>query len=184
MHMTYDSSIHHRQSLRLRGYDYSQEGAYYVTICTRNRKRLFGNIIGKEMQLNEAGKMIRSIWKELPLRFPNIDLDEFIIMPNHIHAVLVIIRADIHTDESRILTEERPNGTLPGTVGRILQAYKSLTTDKYIAGVKQWGWKPFSRKLWQRNYWEHIIRDEKDYNYICEYIYDNPAQWDNDPLNT
>ena len=184
MHMTYDPLIHHRQSLRLQGYDYSQEGAYYVTVCTRSKKHLFGKIIGKEMQLNAAGKMIESAWRELPGRFPNIDLDEFIIMPNHIHAVFVIIRTNTNESEPGARSLDRPNGTLPGTVGRILQAYKSITTDEYITGVKQYGWKPFRRKLWQRNYWEHVICDNKDYNHICEYIYDNPANWHKDPLNT
>jgi len=182
--MKYDSSIHHRQSLRLRGYDYSQEGAYFITICTHNKRWLFGHIIGREMHLNDAGKMIQSVWQDLPERFTNIEIDEFIIMPNHIHAILVIIRPDTVTNLPGVRYHDRPKGTLPGTTGRILQAYKSITTDEYINGVKRWGWKPFRRKLWQTNYWDHIIRDEKDYNHICEYIYNNPAQWGNDPLNT
>ena len=181
--MIYDPSIHHRRSIRLRGYDYSREGAYYVTVCTREKKCLFGNIIGKKMLLNDAGKMIRSVWQGIPDRFPNIDLDEFIVMPNHIHAVFVINQQDMCRGEPCVRPHNRQNGTLPNTVGRILQAYKSITTDEYIAGVKQRGWKPFRYKLWQRNYWEHIIRDTEDYNHICEYIYDNPAQWQNDPLN-
>jgi putative transposase len=183
MIMAYDPSIHHRRSLRLRGYDYSQEGVYFVTICARNRKCLFGKIIGKEMQLNDAGKMVRSNWQELPERFPNIDLDDFIIMPNHMHAVFAIMQMGTHLGKPCLLIHDRPNGTLPGTVGRILQAYKSITTDEYINGVKQWGWQPFDRKLWQRNYWDHIIRNEKDYSRICEYIHDNPACWKNDPLH-
>jgi REP element-mobilizing transposase RayT len=176
--MIYDPSIHHRRSIRLKGYDYSLEGAYYVTVCTRNMSCLFGKITDKEMRLNDAGKMIRSVWRELPKRFPNIDLDEFIVMPNHIHAVFIINQQD-----TCVCPHVRPKGTFPGTVGRILQAYKSITTDKYIAGVKQWSWKRFRDKLWQRNYWEHIIRDIDDYNNICEYIYNNPANWYKDPLN-
>jgi len=182
--MIYDPSIHHRRSLRLQGYDYSKEGAYFVTVCTRNRKCLFGNITDKEMTLNDAGRMIRSIWQEFPERFPNIDVDKFIIMPNHIHAVFVIICTGTGKSEPCVHNHDGPNGTLPDTVGRILQAYKSITTDEYIKGVRQWGWEPFNRKLWQRGYWDHIIRDEKDYNRIWEYIHDNPANWQNDPLNS
>ena len=182
--MKRDPLIHNRQSLRLRGYDYSQEGAYFVTVCTRNRKRLFGNIAGKEMWLNDAGIMIQSVWEDLPERFTNIEIDEFITMPNHIHAIIVIIRPDAGTNLSCSCYHDRPKGTLPGTIGRILQVYKSITTDEYITGVKKCGWEPFKRKLWQTNYWDHIIRDEKDYNHIYEYIYNNPAQWGNDLLNT
>ena len=184
MYMIYDPTIHHRHSIRLQGYDYSLEEAYYVTVCTRNRRRLFGNIIGKEMKLNDAGEMIQSGWLDLPGRFPFISLDEFIIMPNHIHAVFVILPTGVHTEKSFGHSCGRPNGTLPGTVGRIIQAFKSITTDEYINGVKRQGWAPFKRKLWQRNYWDHIIRDEEDYVRVCEYIHDNPACWQNDLLNT
>jgi putative transposase len=182
--MIYDPTIHHRHSIRLQGYDYSLEGAYYVTVCTRNRRCLFGNIIGKEMKLNDAGEMIRSVWLDLPGRFPSISLDEFIIMPNHIHAVFVILPTGIQKEESLGHLCGPPNGILPGTVGRIIQAFKSITTDEYINGVKRQGWVPFKRKLWQRNYWDHIIRDEEDYIRVCEYIHANPPCWQNDLFNS
>jgi REP element-mobilizing transposase RayT len=184
MYMAYDPSIHHRHSIRLQDYDYSLEGVYYVTVCTRNRRGLFGNVMGKEMKLNDAGEMIRSVWLDLPGRFPFINLYEFIIMPNHIHTVFAILTTGMQTEESFNQPCGRPNGTLPGTVGRVIQAFKSITTNEYINGVKQQGREPFKRKLWQRNYCDHIIRDEKDYIRVCEYMHDIPACWPNDPLNS
>jgi REP element-mobilizing transposase RayT len=136
------------------------------------------------MELNDAGEMIQSTWLDLPGRFPFINLDEYVIMPNHIHAIFIILPTNIQTEESFNQPCGCPNGTLPGTVGRIIQAYKSITTDEYIKGVRQQGWVPFKHKLWQRNYWDHIIRDEKDYVRICEYMHDNPFCWQNDPLNS
>ena len=89
--MKYDPQKHHRRSIRLKGYDYSQGGAYYVTIVAQNRACLFGEVVDGEMQLNEAGKMLQAEWEALPQRFPNIELDEFIVMPNHFHGVVVVV---------------------------------------------------------------------------------------------
>ena len=181
MGVAYDPSVHHRRSVRLRGRDYVQKGTYYITICTRNRECLFGDIIDDKMHLNDAGKMVRSILMELPRRFRNVELGKFIVMPNHLHAAFFIIRSGKGLGEPHM--KESPSGTLPGSVGRILQAFKSMTTDEYIDGVRRHGWTPFNRKLWQRNYWDHIIRDENEYNRICNYIDNNPAQWPTDRLN-
>ena len=163
-----------RQSIRLRGYDYSQSGAYFVTICTQNKKCFFGNMVNDEMVLNDAGRMLESVWSELPERFPHVKLDEFVIMPNHFHGIVVFRRG-----EHKI----RPYGTLPDTLGRIMQAFKSTTTNKYIAGVKQKQWPLFPGKLWQRNYYEHVVRDENELNDIRKYIMDNPKKWDLDREN-
>lgn len=237
---------HQRRSLRLPGYDYAQAGAYFVTICTQQRICLFGKIVDGEMQLNEAGKMIHAVWHQLPTRFNTLVLDEFVVMPNHIHGILVLQAGDSKTGdykdhpdavqntnrrgesrirphaagntndggdhaggdhkdrpyaapvttrrgescirpESRIRPHPtmptRPHGTLPDTVGRMLQAFKSITTHAYITGVKQHGWLPFAGKLWQRNYWEHVVRNEADGEQIREYICNNPAKWALDQLN-
>lgn len=176
----YNPYIHHRRSIRLKGYDYSQAGVYFVTICAQHHACLFGNIcmndynlgdhdLAAEMVLNDAGKMIESEWLTLPERFPDIRLHEFTIMPNHFHAIIQIVGAT---------TRAAPMEELGGTVG----AFKSLTTGKYIHGVKHGGWPPFDGKLWQRNYWEHIIRNEESYRQIAEYIVTNPARWQNDKL--
>jgi REP element-mobilizing transposase RayT len=181
--MKYNPDIHHRRSIRLQAFDYSQAGAYFVTICTQGRKCLFGEIANKEMALNNAGHMVAFVWGQLPVRFDHVDLDAFVVMPNHIHTIFMLQR--IHPISGRQVNQThcgdesgvRPKGSLPGTVGRIVQAFKSITTHEYIIGVKQHGWPPFPGKLWQKNYYEHIIRNENELNQIREYITNNPMKW-------
>src|SRR3989338_4418844 len=157
-----------RKRLRLPDYDYSSEGAYFVTICTQNRQCLFSNITDGEIRLNEAGKMNQTRWQQLPQRFDNILLDEFIIMPNHVHGIIKIAEA----------------GTRPApTLGAVIGVFKSITTHDYILNVQHHNWPPFPGKLWQRNYYEHIIRNESELNRIRQYILDNPINWDQDPEN-
>jgi len=200
----YNPTIHHRHSIRLQGYDYSQAGAYFITICTQNRERLFGEIADGEMKMNDAGQMVQTVWDEMPNRFDGLELDRFVVMPNHIHGVIVlprrgescirpcicpIIPPGIHSNPPNGYSTDhggeykiRPYGTLPGTVGRIFQAFKSITTHEYTNGVKQHGWLPFPGKLWQRNYWEHIIRNESELNRIRDYVNNNPTEWESDRL--
>lgn len=201
----YDPNIHHRRSIRLKNFDYSQVGMYFLTICTQNSDCFFGNIVSREMRLNDAGMMVQSIWDELPSRFANLELDAFVVMPNHIHGIFALGHAIGHpgdrmdhsaghcTGESCIRPynnsggsggsgSNRNSGTLAGTVGRMVQAFKSITTHQYIYGVRQSGWAPFPGKLWQRNYWEHVIRNDSELNRIREYIQNNPAQWEYDKL--
>jgi len=191
--MKYDPQKHHRRSVRLKGYDYSQEGAYYVTIVAQNRACLFGEVVDGEIQLNDAGKMMQAQWEALPQRFSNIELDEFVVMPNHFHGV-VVITDKIHAGAvprahpgSEQPQEGQPQGIAPTEhdpgLGEIVGAWKSIVTDEYIRGVRQLDWQPFDRKLLQRNYWEHIVRDEPEMNRIREYIINNPANWDNDENN-
>ncbi|WP_373499279.1 transposase [Desulfococcus sp.] len=191
----YNPAIHHRRSIRLQGYDYSQAGAYFITICTHIRECLFGEIKDREMQTNDAGKMVHTVWNDIPFRFDGLELDIFIVMPSHIHGIIVLpwrrgescIRPSPTTDHSTDHKEgdhkDRPYGTLPGTVGRIVQAFKSISTRGYTVGVKKSGWSPFQGKLWQRNYWEHIIRNETELNRTRAYIQDNPDQWESDKLH-
>ncbi len=202
--MQYDPFKHHRRSIRLKDYDYSREGAYYVTIVAQNRLCLFGDVTNAEMILNDAGEMLQSQWFALPERFPNVDLDEFVIMPNHFHGIIVITDKGAITNRAitrgRATTRVAPtDGTRVGAplvgaqsdrdknhdpiLGEIVGAWKSITTDEYIRGVHELNWQPFDRKLWQRNYWEHIIRDEKDLDRIRKYIINNPANWDEDAEN-
>jgi len=144
--------------------------------------------------------MVETVWTGLPQRFPNIALDEFIVMPDHFHAIVIInnrrgescIRPHVEHDQERNNEGERkvqgehkvrPYGTLDGTVGRVIQAFKSLTTNAYIHGVKNHNWPPFVGKLWQRNYYERIIRNEAELNNIRQYIHDNPGKWATDTEN-
>ena len=173
--MSYSSS--NRRSIRLPGYDYSQNGAYFITICIQDKESLFGEIADGEMKLNEFGNIVHDIWKSLPKRF-SVMLDAFQIMPNHIHMIIQTVGAPL------VVAHSSRAGIKPApTVGDIIGAYKSLTTHKYIMGVKNDGWKSFEKRLWQRNYYEHIIRDDGDLQRIREYIKSNPNNWEMDKLN-
>ncbi|MDQ7003739.1 MAG: transposase [Ghiorsea sp.] len=158
-----------RKSIRLKGYDYSQAGAYFITICTKNRVHLFGEIINGEMMPNDAGVMLENQWVGLQQRFHTIQLHEYSVMPNHFHGIITIQRAT---------TRVAP------TLGDMVGAFKSLSTYAYIQGVKQSGWARFQQTLWQRNYWEHIIRNAQEFEKISQYIRNNPAQWQYDQLNS
>ena len=205
--MPYNPNKHHRRSIRLKGYDYSQAWLYFITICVQDRKCLFGNIVNGEMILNDAGKMADNEWVKIPERFTNVQLHEQIVMPNHFHAIMEIVGATLvvaQNNESVIRDNEsvddeqgqpqgiaqnnesvddeqgQPQGiapTKPKTVGDIVGAFQSIVTVEYIHGVKQLGWQWFNGKLWQRNYWEHIIRDEQSYRHISKYIISNPKNW-------
>ena len=183
--MAYDPEIHRRRSLRLKGYDYTHVGAYFVTIVTQSRLCLFGEIVGKEMRLNKAGKMMCGIWEALPQRFPTIEIDMFVVMPNHLHGIVVI--------KNRATTRVAPTELMDGGVdapitdrfalGDVIGAYKSLTTVEYARGVKQMKWSLFHRRLWQRNYYEHVVRHDESLKQLQQYILDNPAQWTFDKEN-
>ncbi len=127
--------------------------------------------------------------------FPGIALDVYVVMPNHIHGILVIVeglakhigagaqRAEGHLGDHQDHPYSRPRGTLPGTIGRIVQAFKSAATGKYVAGVRKYSWQPFKGRFWQRNYFEHVIRNEKSLNRLREYICLNPLKWPYDLEN-
>jgi len=152
------------RNLRLRTYDYGQPGGYFVTICTQHRRPLFGEVMDGEMHLNRAGEMALAVWQSLTERFPCIALDAFIVMPNHVHGILLIL-------------EEQEGQDL----GRIVGTFKSLTTRFYMDGVRTSDWPPFDRRLWQINYYEHVIRGDSSLEQIRTYILGNAARWDDDP---
>jgi len=204
----YDPEIHHRRSIRLQGYDYSRAGAYFVTICTQGRESLFGEIVDGEMRSNDPGLMILGWYNELENKFPDIQCDAFVCMPNHVHFIVVNtgvnagadlcvrpVGADlcVRPDPTRTSGGEHdnqgervrtPEGEHIGSPLRgVVQWFKTMSTNAYIRGVKQQGWPPFRGKLWQRNYWERIVRNETELNRIRAYIQDNPAQWESDQLH-
>ncbi len=192
--MPYNPDIHHRNSIRLKGYDYSQAGLYFITICCQNRKRLFGKIRRCEMILNEAGKMIEKWYYELENKFPDIRCHEMIIMPNHFHCIIEIVGADLRVcpnnnptaaEHNNPTAAEHQNPTaehIGSSVHRVVQWFKTMTTNEYIHGVKKMSWPSFDKKLWQRNYWEHIIRNSDEYQSISNYIIANPQNWNGDKL--
>ncbi|HEY5648666.1 MAG TPA: transposase [Nitrospiria bacterium] len=181
----FKSDIHHRRSIRLAAYDYSKAGAYYLTLCSQDRECLFGSVIRGEMDLNDAGRMVKRLWLDLNAKFENVETDTYVIMPNHFHGVIILNDSRGRRGESCIRPhqgdhKDRPYGTFAGTLGRVIQAFKSITTYGYIQGVKKGNWPPFSRRLWQRNYYEHIIRNEAELGEIRKYIEENPAKWKDD----
>jgi len=192
----FNPNIHHRRSIRLKGYDYSQPGFYFVTICSQNRDCLFGKIENGKMILNDAGIMVVKEWLKIPDRFQNTRLHEYILMPNHFHAILEIVGATLVVAKGQIeqgqpqgiateivdgqIEQGQPQGIAPNKqkkLGDILGAFQSITTVQYIRGVKSNNWQPFKGKLWQRNYYEHIIRNEKSLQRIANYIKKNPQSW-------
>lgn len=196
--MAYNPIVHHRKSIRLKDYDYSQAGRYYVTIVTQGRECVFGEIAVGEVALNEAGRMVMKWWNELPNKFPTITLGEFVVMPNHFHGIIIIhenVGADLRVcPGERTATgagEQIDSGAHTGAplprprtpLSQIVQWFKTMTTNEYLRGVKQFKWPPFEGKLWQRNYYEHIIRNQRDYERIAHYMAVNPAKWDTDTEN-
>jgi putative transposase len=183
--MKYDPERHHRRSIRLKDYDYSQDGAYFVTICVYERQRLFGRIDQGEMRLNPPGMMVMNVWEELNRRFPEVKTEAYVVMPNHIHGIIWLVGGLVGTldDDIRETTREGNHKGCPYTLGDVIGAFKSITTDEYICGVKRCGWTPFWGRIGQRNYYEHVIRNHRILNAIRNYIGANPSQWAYDPEN-
>lgn len=184
----YNPNIHHRRSIRLKGYDYSQAGLYFVTICVQNRECLFGEIADGKMELNDAGTMIEKWYFELGNKFPDIQCHEMIVMPNHFHCIVENIGTHVGADLRACCPDKPETGNIEGEhtgspLHRVVQWFKTMTTNEYIRGVKTLGWQPFNGKLWQRNYWEHIIRNEQSYQTISKYIIDNPTKWNDDKFS-
>jgi len=174
--MTYPPEIHHRRSVRLPGYDYARNGIYFITICTQNRECLFGEIVDGAMRLHEAGRFVSEEWEKTAEIRGEIDLDEWLVMPNHFHGILVV--SDGRGTARRAPTVERFGQPVSGSVPTVVRAFKSAVTKR----INELRGTP-GAKLWQRNYYEHIIRNNDDLNRIRQYIMDNPARWDLDRNN-
>jgi putative transposase len=189
-----------RRSIRLKGFDYTKSGAYFVTICAYNRELRFGNISDGKMLLNDAGKMINTVWNEIPFFYPGIDIDACQIMPNHFHGIIIIAvgagpracpeagqrsEAGQQSDTGHSWNTGQPQGVAPKRLSLpdVVHRFKTMTTKKYIDGVKNCGWPSFDGKLWQRNYYEHIMRNENELNMKRKYIINNPLKWIDDENN-
>lgn len=197
---------HHRHSIRLKGYDYTLAGAYFVTLVTHNRQAIFGKVESAQIHLNVIGKIAEREWLSIPDHFQFVQLGEFVIMPNHLHAVIVFNDRDIDVGATQPKPSERQSGKSPsqisissgkngsprpesqrnrpagpasGSLGAIIGQFKSRVT-KRLWQLPDWQCVP----IWQGNYYEHIIRDEVDYNNIILYIQANPANWMNDEENS
>ena len=176
--MCYDPERHHRRSIRLKGYDYTQPGAYFVTICTYDRRCLFGRIVDGAMRLNLFGKIVRDEWFKTSQVRQNVVLypHEFVVMPNHIHGIIRIV-GNLVGAQRRCAPTCRINVT-PGSLGAIVRAFKSATTRR-INQIRN----TLGQPVWQRDYYEHIIRNEDELDRIRGYIVDNPPRWHLDREN-
>jgi len=175
--LIFNPEKHRRRSVRLRGYDYSQPGAYFVTICSWLRGSIFGDIVNGKIQLNEIGVVVEREWLNTIHVRQNIDLDQFVVMPNHVHVIVIINRKGVLQYAPTKDALRSPSQTL----GAIIRGYKSTTTKQININRDT----P-DRSVWQRNYYEHVIRNEFELNNIRKYIRDNPVRWafDKDnPLN-
>jgi putative transposase len=186
---SFNTSIHRRRSIRLKDYDYSQAALYFITICCENRHHLFGEILGDKMKLNNAGENAKQCWMSIPQHFPNVQLHEFVIMPNHIHGIIEFVGAknlspDGGNESIDIeINDDWTNGVrakdfspLRGTsktIGSVVRGFK--------VGVTKWMRQNTDvLDVWQRNYFEHIIRNENSFDTIREYIITNPEKWPHD----
>ena len=169
-------NAHNRRSIRLSGYDYRQAGAYFITVCTHNRTMLFGDVVNDEMRLSEAGRIAEEIWQEIPDHFGNVVIDAFVVMPNHIHGIIVIM--DDHVGARHASPLHRTRQPSQPTLGTIVGSYKSAVS-KQINKHRSTPGAP----VWQRNYYEHIIRNEAALHNVRHYIVNNPAKWADDPNN-
>lgn len=192
----YNPDIHHRRSIRLREYDYSRAGAYFFTICTHERICLFGEILEGTMALNSYGTMVERVWSDVPNHYAHVALDQFIIMPNHVHGIVFLI------DEGPVgagfkpahgckpasgaesTQDLQPGPTKCGTpmkrhgLSEIVRALKTFSARHINEARKSPG-----TPVWQRNYYEHVIRNEADYDRIAEYVATNPQRWNDDTLH-
>ena len=173
--MKFDPEIRHRHSVRLKGYDYSQAGAYFVTIVARQREVLFGGIVNREMVLNELGEIFRDEWEKTTIVRPNVELGEYIVKPNHFHGILVFVD-DVEGATRRVAPTKTTLQS--GSLGAVMAQFKSIVT-KRINRLRN----VMGLPVWQRNYYEHIIRNHEDYLSKSNYIMDNPLNWENDDEN-
>ena len=205
----YNPQKHHRRSIRLQGYDYSQEGLYFITICCQNRAYLFGKIVDGKMILNDAGLQAETCWQDIPNHFPNAVLHEYIIMPNHIHGIIEFVGANQYSPNNNSPNNGSPNQTFSDN-GNDVENNDKAKDLELVNGTKNFSplpnatWRSPSKTIgsvirgfkigvtkwmrnnttvvnvWQRNYYDHIIRNEQDYERISEYIKNNPILWKED----
>lgn len=189
--MNPDPSLPHRKNLRISEFDYSQPGVYFVTIVTQDRKSLFGQVVDGQVMLNEVGLMVEEVFDQIPEHYQGVNPELFVVMPNHIHLLVHITDVAANPRTSVVAGPHacqpkngQPQGVDPTKVHlslpEIVHRIKSLTTHRYALGVMDKGWPQFENRLWQRNYYEHVIRNERDYRAIYEYILANPMNWERD----
>lgn len=178
-----------RRSPRLKDYDYGQEGAYFITVCTHERAHLFGAVVNEVMMLNDCGEIVLACWEDIPRHFSNVGCDLFVVMPNHVHGILVVVGAvgakpKETTVGTRYIVSLRQNSPRefgkpqPGSLSTIIGTFKAAVTRK-INRLRDTPGAP----VWQGRFHDHIIRDEDDLNHHRQYILTNPTRWEVDREN-
>jgi putative transposase len=182
--MTYNPDIHHRHSIRLRGFDYASAGVYFITVCVQGQECLFGEIVNREIRLNELGQVVELVWAALPDHYTNVELDECVIMPNHFHGIIHIVGAQFIAPNQPIALNSNNMATNKGamnrapTIGEIVRGFKARCTHSINIIRNNAGF-----PVWQRNYYERVVRNETELNDIRTYITCNPAKWADDTEN-
>lgn len=161
------------ESARLKGWDYSSPGYYFITICTKNMECLFGNIINEKIVLSEMGKIAEQYWREIPVHFNDIILDEFVVMPNHIHGIISIVQTPNPTVQTPNPIVKTPNLGVSANIGIIINQYKRICTIRIRTSNP-------GIMVWQPRFHDHIIRDENELKRIRQYIINNPVNWKKD----
>ena len=154
-----------RRSIRLPSYDYSRTGAYFVTLCIRGRECLLGEVVNERVELSDMGHFVKEAWEGLTTQYSYVKLDDYVVMPNHLHGVIVI-------------SNETPSATERKSLGRVIGAFKTVSA-KQINSMRSISGQP----IWQRNYYERIIRNDDELNRVREYVMNNPMQWHLDTEN-
>lgn len=177
--MTINPKKHNRRSIRLRGYDYTQPGGYFVTICAYQHKCVLGKIREGKMILSHFGEIVQTEWFKTSKIRPNVELfrDEFVIMPNHVHGIIWIVES-VGAQYHCAPTSEEFGKPVPGSLPTIVRSFKSAVT-RCVNKIREEPGSPF----WQRNYYERVIRNDYELNTIREYIKNNPMKWDLDREN-
>jgi len=177
--MTLFKNKYRIESARLKGWDYRNPGYYFVTIGTNNREHYFGQIMDGEMHLSAVGEIAAQCWREIPEHHADVELDEFVVMPNHVHGIVVIRKPVVETSHATSLrgnpkmSEISPKA---GSLSTIIRSYKSAVT-------RFTGLNGFNGFAWQSRFYDHILRDENSFNNIRQYIFDNPVKWELDKEN-
>jgi putative transposase len=167
-----------RKQIRLPNYDYSENGYYFITICSKNRENLFGNSVGALLacarELSICGQIIERQWLDLPNQYDDVELDEYVIMPNHIHGILIL--------NNRSPAGLRAQASSAPTISQIIRSFKSRSSMEYLKFINENNLN-VSGKIWQRSFYDHVIRNERSLNAIRQYILDNPFNWEQDIEN-
>ncbi|MBQ7838171.1 MAG: transposase [Clostridia bacterium] len=158
-----------RKQIRLKDYDYTQNNAYFITVCTHKKARLFGDIVGATLcgRPNNPDKMIEKWILEMENKYPGLKIDKYVIMPDHVHFILF----------NHGITNEKTGDHTGSPLPQIMGWFKTMTTNEYIRGVKNGLYQPFDKHLWHRSYYDHAIRCDRDYEEIWQYIDENPLRW-------